>query len=171
MKKMKYTAEKLIGEMIDYFGDDKKRINHTLKVLDYARKINEKEDGNPIIVEAAAILHDIGIPEAERKYNSSAGNYQEIEGPPIANGILKEFNLDDNDIFHICRIIANHHSDKEIDSIEFQIIWDADWLVNIPKEHNEKDKKRIEQEIEGLFKTETGKLIAKNKFLGASTFK
>jgi len=162
---MKYSAKKLIGEMIDYFGDDAKRINHALNVLDYARKIHKKEGGDLIIVEAAAILHDIGIPESERKYNSSAGNYQEIEGPPIANAILKEFDISSNDIFHICRIIANHHSDKDIDTIEFQTIWDADWLVNIPDERNIEDRERLEHEIEKLFKTETGKKIAKERFL------
>jgi len=162
---MEYSAEKLIGEMIDYFGDDKKRINHALNVLDYARKIHKSEGGDLMIVEAAAILHDIGIPESELKYNSSAGNYQEIEGPPIANGILKEFEISSEDIFHICRIIANHHSDKDIDTIEFRIIWDADWLVNIPDERNLEDKERLEHEIEKLFKTETGKIIAKKRFL------
>jgi hypothetical protein len=162
---MEYSAEKLIGEMIDYFGDDKKRINHALNVLDYARKIHKSEGGDLMIVEAAAILHDIGIPESELKYNSSAGNYQEIEGPPIANGILKEFEISSEDIFHICRIIANHHSDKDIDTIEFRIIWDADWLVNIPDERNVEDKERLEHEINKLFKTETGREIAKNKFI------
>jgi HD superfamily phosphodiesterase len=162
---MEYSAEKLIGEMIDYFGDDKKRINHALNVLDYARKIHKSEGGDLMIVEAAAILHDIGIPESELKYNSSAGNYQEIEGPPIANGILKEFEISSEDIFHICRIIANNHSDKDIDTIEFRIIWDADWLVNIPDERNLEDKERLEHEIEKLFKTETGKIIAKKRFL------
>jgi HD superfamily phosphodiesterase len=162
---MEYSAEKLIGKMIDYFGDDKKRINHALNVLDYARKIHKSEGGDLMIVEAAAILHDIGIPESELKYNSSAGNYQEIEGPPIANGILKEFEISSEDIFHICRIIANHHSDKDIDTIEFRIIWDADWLVNIPDERNLEDKERLEHEIEKLFKTETGKIIAKKRFL------
>ena len=162
---MEYTGDKLIKEMIDYFGDDKKRINHALKVLDYARKIHKEEGGNLMIVEVAAILHDIGIPESERKYNSSAGNYQEIEGPPIANGILKKFEISSDDIFHICRIIANHHSDKDIDTCEFRIIWDADWLVNIPDECNTEDKERLSRDIERLFKTETGKEIAKKNFL------
>ena len=165
MKKIKYTPEKMIKEMIDYFGDDQKRINHALKVLDYARKINKKESGNSMIVEAAAILHDIGIPESERKYNSSAGNYQEIEGPPIANGILQKFDISSDDILHICKIIANHHSDRDIDTCEFRIIWDADWLVNIPDERNIEDKERLTRDIERLFKTETGKEIAQNQFL------
>lgn len=164
-KKMQYTSEKLIKEMKDYFGNDTKRINHTLKVLDYARKIQEEECGNSMIVESAAILHDIGIPESERKYNSAAGNYQEIEGPPVANAILKKFDLDGDDIFHVCRIIANHHSDKDIDTIEFRIIWDSNWLVNIPDDCKVDDQGKLEDEINKLFKTETGKKLAKKKFL------
>ena len=30
------------------------------------------------VLEVAAIMHDIGIKISEEKYNSSAGNYQEI---------------------------------------------------------------------------------------------
>ena len=42
------------------------------------------------MVISAAILHDIGIHKAEEKYKSSAGNYQEIEGPPIAKAIMEK---------------------------------------------------------------------------------
>lgn len=104
--------DKLIREMKNVFGSDKKRINHALTVLDYAEQIQVAEGGDPLIVKAAAILHDIGIAEAERKYGSSAGNYQEIEGPPIARKILKNYGLANEIIEHICKIIANHHMQK-----------------------------------------------------------
>jgi hypothetical protein len=41
------------------------------------------------------LLHDIGIHEAERKHNSRAGNWQELEGPPVAKELLKAIDLDD----------------------------------------------------------------------------
>ena len=113
---------------------DQKRIDHGLAVLDYAEQIQAAEGGEPLIVRAGAILHDIGIHEAERKYGSSGGKYQEIEGPPIARKILAKYDLGKDVVQHICRIIANHHSAKDIDTIEFRIVWDADWLVNIPVE-------------------------------------
>ena len=84
---MEYSTEKLIEEMKNYFSDDIKRIDHALKVLDYAREIREIEGGDSIIVESTAVLHDIGIHESEKKYNSAAGHYQEIEVPPIVDSM------------------------------------------------------------------------------------
>ena len=153
-------SDNLIREMKNIFGDDRKRINHALAVLNYARQIQTVEGGNRLIVEAAAILHDIGIHEAERKYSSSAGNYQEIEGPPIARKILSKSAISDTMIEHICKIIANHHSAKDIDTQEFRIIWDADWLVNIPEEFANIDEDKLKHLITKIFKTNTGRQIA-----------
>jgi len=71
--------ERLIREMMNAFGADQKRIDHALAVLNYAEQIFSVEGGDPLVVKAAAILHDIGIHEADRKYSSSAGKYQKIE--------------------------------------------------------------------------------------------
>ncbi len=46
------------------------------------------------IIDIAALLHDIGIPEAERKCNSCAGRHQEQEWPPIARDMLSKLNID-----------------------------------------------------------------------------
>ena len=133
-KKTNHLRTQLITEMKKVFKEDSKRIEHALAVLDYAEQIRLAQGGDLLIVQAAAILHDIGILEAEEKYSSAAGKYQEIEGPPIARKILAKYGLGTAAIQHICEIIANHHSAKDIDTIEFRIIWDADWLVNIPVE-------------------------------------
>ena len=87
-KSMTPQKEHLIVAMKNIFSDDKKRISHALSVLEYAEYLHGIEGGDPNVVVAAAVLHDIGIREAERKYGSSAGIYQEIEGPPIARGIM-----------------------------------------------------------------------------------
>lgn len=150
----------LIDEMKDVFGEDRKRIVHALSVLNYAEQIQNKEGGDPMIVKAAAILHDIGIHQAEYKYGSSAGRYQEIEGPPIAEQILRRNNFPAQAVEHICRIVANHHSAKDIDTIEFRIVWDADWLVNIPEEFQNKDKNKLRNIVNKVFKTKHGYEIA-----------
>ena len=126
--------EKLIQRMKDVFGEDEKRINHALAVLKYAEQIHKVEGGDSNVITAAAILHDIGIHEAERKYGSAAGKYQELEGPPIARNILKDEGFASETIEHVCKIIANHHTAINIDTLEFRVLWDADWLVNIPDE-------------------------------------
>jgi len=152
--------EKLIDKMKEIFGRDTRRISHALAVLDFAEKIQAAEGGDSLVVTASAILHDIGIHEAERKYNSSAGKYQEIEGPPIAERILKSCDISAGAIEHICRIITNHHTAKDIDTTEFRIIWDADNLVNLQEELKDANRRRIKKIIEKVFKTNTGHRMA-----------
>ena len=74
-------------------------------------------------------------------------------------------NIDDATIDHVCRIVANHHSARDIDTPEFRIIWDADWLVNIPDEYDTSDVKSTSELIDKVFKTPKGRTIAKELFL------
>jgi HD superfamily phosphodiesterase len=165
VKNLKVMREKLIEEMKNVFGDDQKRIEHALAVLDYAERIQNVEGGDPLIVRAAAILHDIGIHEAESKYGSSAGKYQEIEGPPIVEEILKKYDISAEAVEHICRIIANHHSAKDIDTTEFRILWDADRLVNITTEFANASNEKLQEIIDKTFKTDEGRRIAAELFV------
>ncbi len=163
-------CEQIINSMKAVFGDDQRRIDHAMEVLGHAEAILESEQSEEneisgLIVRAAAILHDIGIIEAERKHNSAAGKYQEIEGPPIARKILQDLAVPPQETDHICNIIANHHSDKDIDSPEFRIVWDADWLVNIPDKCELANKALVSELIEKVFKTSAGKLIAGEIYL------
>lgn len=55
---------RLIGEMINYYAADPRRINHFLKVYGFAKAIGEMESVNAEtqeILEIAALTHDIGI--------------------------------------------------------------------------------------------------------------
>jgi len=156
---------KLIYEMKQIFKGDTRRIEHAFKVLDYAEQIHLAEGGNPFVIKAAAILHDIGIPVSIKKYGSSAGYYQEIEGPIIAEKILRKYKIPPDRIDHICKIIANHHSAKNIDTKEFRIIYDADWLVNLPGDFPNADKKKLKSIIKRIFKTRTGHSLARKFFL------
>jgi len=165
VKDIKSICQRLIEQMKEVFGDDRRRIDHALAVLDYAEKIQAVEGGDPLVVKAAAILHDIGIHEAERKYGSTAGKYQEIEGPPIARRILSDYELEAPTTEHICRIIANHHSAREIDTVEFRCVWDADQLVNIPEEHAGATSEELRRIVQTIFKTEHGRTLAHRTFL------
>ena len=169
MKDVCSIRDKLIGEMKRVFGSDHKRIEHALAVLDYAEKIQRSEGGDSLIVKAAAILHDIGIQQAERKYGSSAGKYQEIEGPIIAGQILAKYDLDKDTMEHIIKIIANHHSAKDIDTVEFRCVWDADWLVNMSEDFHNADKEKLQKIIDKTLRTHQGRQIAKALYLGAIT--
>jgi putative nucleotidyltransferase with HDIG domain len=160
-----FIRDELIDEIKKVFEGDQKRIDHALAVLDYAEQIQAAEGGDPLVVKAAAILHDIGILEAERKYGSSAGKYQQIEGPPIAEQILRRYDLDQEAVGHVCKIIANHHSAKDIDTLEFRIVWDADWLVNLPAEYANASEAELQHIIDKTLKTRKARQMAMNLFI------
>lgn len=160
--------EKYIEDMKNYFGDDARRINHALKVLGFAERImdGEKIEGNlKKIITITAILHDIGIKMAEKKYNSSAGKYQEIEGPPIAAEIMSGNNENSDIIERVCYIIGGHHTASKNNGPDFQIIWEADLLVNIEEDGLYKNKENVKNIIDKNFETKTGRDIAVNMYL------
>ncbi len=161
--------------MREQFGADPKRIDHALQVLKWAKQILKSEGGNRIVVVAAAILHDIGIQEAERKHGSSAPRHQELEGPPVARRILEDCGiLNAQDTDHVYRIVGSHHSGRDIDSLEFRIVWDADWLVNFrdvyPCEFGTDCKTRGRQckkRLDKIFRTVAGRELADAALLPA----
>ena len=161
-------ADALIPEMEGVFADIPGMIDHTHTVLGHALEIHRQEGGTLTIIKASAILHDIGIPRAREVHGSSSGQYQEIEGPPIAREILARHRFPPDQIDHICGIVANHHSDKDppiVTTLEFKILWDADWLVNFPRRHRDASAEEKAVAIEEIFKTESGKQLAREMFL------
>ena len=153
-------TDRLVDAVKGEFGDDQPRVTHALLVLDRAQELLRREQGDPRVVLAAALLHDIGIPEAERRHGSSAVEHQEAEGPPIARRILEELGMDEDTIEHVCRIVGSHHSAGDIDTDEFRIVWDADRLMEVPEEFLSYDGERLQGIIDRVFKTESGRLQA-----------
>jgi hypothetical protein len=164
---MDAIVDMLILDMREIFGEDQKRIDHALAVLGCANHIRSVAGGDPLVIQAAAVLHDIGIQEAERKYGSSAGRYQEIEGPPMAERVLRRRGVDEDRIVHIGRIVANHHSARDIDTLEFRVLWDADWLVNWPEMFPDESDADLKAKIDRIFKTNTGRETALRLFAGS----
>ena len=157
--------ERIALEMKKYFGTDFKRVHHAIKVARFAEQILKMEGGNPLVVIGAAYLHDIGIHEAERKHGSTAGNYQELEGPAIAKEILEKLNVEKEMTDEICDIVGHHHSPRDEEILNFQILYEADWLVNLEEEGISKDREKVEKVIAKQFKTVTGKQLAEKLYL------
>lgn len=159
------TVAKVMHKMVEYFYGEAKLIQHAIKVHSFTRNIallSHLNRDKLIVLEITALLHDIGIPECERKYNSSAGHYQEMEGPPIARRLLDDIGLDQDDIDRISYLIGHHHSYHLVDSIDFQILVEADFLVNL-FEHSADDEEIIKVR-EKYFKTPVGKKILNDMF-------
>lgn len=162
---MDTTKTALITAMEAYFNTDSKRIKHAHSVTEYAEELLKRDGGEYIIVIGAAVLHDIGIPAAEEKYGSSAGKYQEIEGPPIARQILTRLGFAPEQTEEICQIIAHHHSPGKINTLNFKILYDADWLVNLRDEYDIRNEKKLGNIINKVFLTPSGKTLAREIYL------
>ena len=147
--------EKIIIEMKEVFKEIPFGIEHTLKVLKNAEDIMKGEnigEEEKEFISIIAILHDIGAVEAQKKYGSIDGVYQEKEGPEVAKEILKKVGYNKN-IDRICFIIGNHHTPSKIDGLDFQIQWEADLLENLTVIDKEKEQEKIKKCIDENFKT------------------
>lgn len=156
---------KLIKEMIEYYRGDAKRIQHFIKVHSLAKIIGESEElNNDIqeILEIAAVVHDIGIKISEEKYGSCNGKYQEQEGPLIAKEMLQRLGYENNVIERVCYLVGHHHTYNNIDGIDYQILVEADFLVNFYED--ESSKETIEMTCNKIFKTNMGKIICSEMF-------
>ena len=155
----------VLQKMALYFGQDVRRINHALKVYGFTQILleGEKVSGETrLITELAAILHDIGIKEAERKYQSSAGHFQEAEGPAVAIKILQECGINGLVADKVCFLVGHHHSYSKIDGIDFQILVEGDFLVNIFEGYIPAEA--APATVKKYFRTQTGIDLAKSMY-------
>ncbi len=152
----------LIMEMAKYYEGQAERIQHYIKVFTYAKIIGEQE-GLPTekqhILETAAIVHDIGIKASEAKYGDLSGKHQEELGPDIAKEMLAKLGYDDKVIDRVCFLVAHHHTYNTIDDIDYQILVEADFLVNIHENYNPYSSAL--EAYKRIFKTESGKNLYK----------
>ena len=156
---------KLHLAMIELYSGDAKRIQHFCKVHSYAKLIGESENLDSrslFILEVAALTHDIGIHTCEEKYGSCGGKLQEKEGPAIAAKLLSELGFDDDVSEREQFLIARHHTYDNIDSADYQMLVEADFLVNIMEDGLSKEAAL--SAYNKIFRTECGKKICRDMF-------
>ncbi len=157
---------KLIEKMMEYYAGDPKRVQHFLKVYEFAKLIGESEslDTETMhILRTAAIVHDIGIKISEEKYGSSNGKYQEKEGPAVAEPMLLALGYDEAVIDRVLFLIAHHHTYNEIEGLDYQILVEADFLVNLFEDGSSREAAPKVQK--NIFKTNTGTKYLSDLFL------
>ena len=127
---------RLLAAAIEYDRGDARRIQHFVKVHDLAAAIGALEGLDThaqFVLETAAILHDIGIHQAEVVHHNGHGKYQEIEGPIVA---------------------AHHHTYDGVNGADWQILLEADFLVNA---YEGSKAAAVPGMREKLFRTKTGR--------------
>ena len=155
----------LMLAMIDYNSGDAKRIQHFIKVHAFAKLIGIEEGldvETQYVLEAAALTHDIGIRNSEQKYGSCNGKQQELEGPPEAEKLLQSLGFDGSVISRVCWLIAHHHTYGNIDAADYQILVEADFLVNLYEDGVGLDA--VKTAYSRIFKTETGKKLCRTMY-------
>ncbi len=164
-KKKELLKERVALEMKRYFGADFRRIGHATRVARFAEQLAAVEQCDLAVVLVTAYLHDIGIKEGERKFNSSAPRYQHREGPPVARKILVGLGAETKLIDEVCDIISHHHQARPGDSVNFKVVYDADMLVNLEERQQAASPLATEElarRIERAFLTESGRALARN---------
>ncbi len=157
---------KLAALAAAYDAGDPRRVHHFMKVYAFARLIGQAEglDGQAQeILDAAALLHDIGIHAAERKFGACGGPLQEAEGPSAALPLLKQAGADEAACEQICWLIAHHHSPGASDALPFRILLEADFLVNAYEDALPPEACRTARTR--LFRTRTGTQYLDDLFL------
>lgn len=155
----------LTNEMVAYYSGDPQRIQHFIKVHSFAKLIGEMEDLGEVeqeILEVAALVHDIGIKVAEAQYGSSNGKLQEKLGPAEARSMLSKLGYGEELIKRVCYLVGHHHTYTDIDGMDYQILVEADFLVNIYEDDISEEAAR--KAYTNIFKTESGKKLCRQMY-------
>ena len=158
-------TDRLIFETTEFFRGDAKRIQHFLKVHTLARLIGAAEGlkgEELLILEAAAVVHDVGIKPAEEKYGRCDGKLQEQEGPAVAEPLLRKCGFSDDVVQRVLWLVAHHHTYDDIDRADYRILVEADFLVNLYEEGT--DDEAVKSALDKIFRTETGIRLCKAFF-------
>lgn len=162
-----HKNELLYKAMLQHFSGDPRRCQHLIKVASLAKEIAILEGADPAtidLVEAAGFIHDCGIVSGEAKYGKGhcTGKIQEQEGPAIAQKILSELDYEPQDVERICYLVGHHHTYTNIDGLDYQILVEADFIVNFYEDGLSKEA--IAHTIEKIFRTASGKELAISMF-------
>lgn len=124
---------KIMKKMISYSEGNLHDIHHFMLVWSYAKTIGELEKldtESQLILEIAAILHDIACPLCRKKYGNTNGKYQETEGVLLAREFLQDIDISEPQKERILYLIGHHHTFTDVVGVDYQILIEADYIVN-----------------------------------------
>ena len=153
-------VSQIMAKMIAFPEGNIHDVDHLIRVWTYARTIGELEnvgDETRLILETAAIVHDIACPLCREKYGSTNGKYQEMEGGPMARAFLEGTGLTDAQIDRVAFLVAHHHTLTGIDGQDWQILIEADTIANASEKGYEREK--LLHIREKVFRTQSGKAL------------
>jgi hypothetical protein len=159
--------DRVAVEMKRYFTGDFKRIGRTTRAARYAERIAKKEKGALPVILCAAFLREIGAVEAQAKHASTAPEYLEKEGPPVARTILSQLKAKDELIEAVCDIVGHHGYPASEDDKSKKIVYEGSLIATLEDQHKNSEipAEKLVETIENEFVTESGKQEARNVLL------
>ena len=159
------NVPEIMEKMISFSNGNIHDIDHLIRVWAYAKTIGELEGLDAetmLILEVAAITHDIACPLCRVKHGNTNGKYQEIEGTQIAKDFLNNTGLTDTQINRVAFLVGHHHTLTGIEGADWQILVEADYIVNASESGY--SEQNILNFIENHAKTESGKRLIRQVF-------
>lgn len=160
-----YFVDLVFQKMMEYYAGDPGQIQHFVKVHSFAALIGRQErldEKTQLILEIAALVHDIGIKPAMEAFGSSAGPLQERLGAPAAQELLEEIGFPQELTARVCYLVSRHHTYTDVDGLDYRILLEADYLVNCYE--NGFSKEAAAAAIGKVFCTDTGKQLHSTMF-------
>lgn len=157
--------DQLTLKTMDFFRGDARRIQHLTKVHAYAALIGRMEgldEATQAILEAAAIVHDVGIKPAEAQYGSCGGKLQEELGPAEARTLLTAAGYTPEETERVAWLVGHHHTYDPIEGMDHQILVEADFLVNLHEDGSSPEA--IRRTLEAIFRTNAGRRLCQTMF-------
>lgn len=114
------------------------------------------------LVEVTAVVHDIACPLCRVKYGNTNGKHQEEESAALLEEFFKDSDLPKEFTDRVSYIVSHHHTIDGIDGIDYQIMIEADYLVNADESNFSGNN--VRNMLEKVFKTETGKFLLKSMY-------
>lgn len=122
--------------MTDYFAADARRIQHFTRVHAFARLMGHMEgldEHTQRVLEIAALVHDIGT-----------------------------LGLPEEDIRRVCFLVGHHHTYDCMDGADYQMLVEADFLVNLYDAAAGPDAVRAA--CGRIFRTKSGRALCRRMF-------
>lgn len=155
-----------IEKMIEFYKGNLHDIEHFLKVWAFAKTIGEQEkldSHTQQILELAAVIHDIACPVCREKYGNTNGKNQELESAPLVESFFSDLPVLAEDTERISWLAAHHHTYTNVDGLDYQILLEADFLVNASESGYKRSA--VETAKENIFKTKTGIRLLEEMYL------
>lgn len=156
---MSITAE-LTARMAALNAGSPALTHHFVKVHGFAMAIAEAEGLDPWTLEVlsmAALVHDIAIKPCMDAHGRCPGPVQETEGPPLAREMLASLGIPAAQVDRVCYLVGHHHTYTDVDGIDYRILLEADFLVNLHEGGHGEDAQRAA--YRNIFRTEAGKRL------------